>query len=609
MSPLPSDAPAREYERRRAAHAARAELAERASRRTSNLRVLAFLALLAALAAVLARALHPAWLLAPLAAFVALVVRHDHVDRARARAAAAVDLYARGLARLRGDPPGPGAPHGQGLAPPDHPYAADLDLFGPGSLFERLAADLTPQGERALAGWLLAPAAVPELRQRHVALRELHDRLDLREDLARLAGEAAQGLDPARLRAWGDAPPPRLRALAAALGLLSALALALLALTDHGPLPLLVMLGLGAIVGHQTAPIVERAAGRAADPLRGLTALARLLRRLDREPLTAPALVERQRLLAGAAAAIAALARRVDWLAARESPLFLPVDLLGLWSLHWALAIDRWRRVHGPQISAWLAAFGEIEALLALARRAYEAPADPLPELVEGPAPVLVADDLRHPLLPGCVPNSLALGAPLRVLMVSGSNMSGKSTLLRALGVNVVLALAGAPVSAARLRLSPLAVGATLRVEDSLQGHASRFYAELARLRRLMDLARAADPPLLFLLDEIFHGTNSHDRRIGAEALLRALVDAGAIGLCTTHDLALAEAITDLGERAANVHFEDHLDGGRLAFDYRMRPGVVRRSNALALMRALGLLPAEGAAPGAPRAPLERPAD
>jgi DNA mismatch repair ATPase MutS len=166
--------------------------------------------------------------------------------------------------------------------------------------------------------------------------------------------------------------------------------------------------------------------------------------------------------------------------------------------------------------------------------------------------------------------------------------MSGKSTLLRSVGVNAVLAQAGAPVRARRLRLSGLAVGATLRVQDSLQAGRSRFAAELERLRQLLGLARGA-PALLFLLDELFQGTNSHDRRIGAEALVRALVRAGAVGLVTTHDLALTHIADRLAPQAANVHFEDHLEAGVMAFDYRMRPGVVRSSNALALMRAVGI--------------------
>ena len=184
--------------------------------------------------------------------------------------------------------------------------------------------------------------------------------------------------------------------------------------------------------------------------------------------------------------------------------------------------------------------------------------------------------------------NDLHLGDPVRVLIVSGSNMSGKSTLLRTVGINAVLALAGAPVRARQLRISPLALGATVRILDSLQAGSSHFYAEITRLRVLMDLARGPRP-LLFLLDEIFHGTNSHDRQIGAAAIIRGFLNRGAIGLVTTHDLALTHIADSLAPQAANVCFEDQLENGQLVFDYCMRPGVVQKSNALALMRAIGL--------------------
>jgi DNA mismatch repair ATPase MutS len=204
--------------------------------------------------------------------------------------------------------------------------------------------------------------------------------------------------------------------------------------------------------------------------------------------------------------------------------------------------------------------------------------------------PCFVGEGLGHPLIPEarCVRNDVRLGETLRVLIVSGSNMSGKSTLLRTVGINAVLALAGAPVRARQLRLSSLAIGATLRIQDSLQAGSSRFYAEITRLRLLTDLARGP-LPLLFLLDEILQGTNSHDRRIGAEAIIRSLIDCGALGLVTTHDLALAHIAEALAPRATNVHFADHLEDGKLVFDYRMRPGVVRKSNALELMRSVGL--------------------
>jgi DNA mismatch repair ATPase MutS len=269
--------------------------------------------------------------------------------------------------------------------------------------------------------------------------------------------------------------------------------------------------------------------------------------------------------------------------------MFAPIAFVLLLRPQLAIAIDRWHALYGSAVAEWLRAVGETEALAALATFAYERPEDRFPELVEA-GPLYEAEGLGHPLIaaPVAVRNDVRLGAGgSRVIIVSGSNMSGKSTLLRSVGVSVVLALAGAPVTATRLRLSALVLGATLHIEDSLQAGHSRFFAEILRIRLIADAARGT-VPLLFLLDEILHGTNSHDRRIGAEGIVRALVALGAIGLVTTHDLALTELSSTLGS-AVNMHFEDRLENGKMIFDYRMRPGVVEHSNALALMRAIGL--------------------
>jgi DNA mismatch repair ATPase MutS len=286
---------------------------------------------------------------------------------------------------------------------------------------------------------------------------------------------------------------------------------------------------------------------------------------------------------------IARLNRLIDMLDARRNMIFAPLAALLLWPLQFAIAIERWRQSSGPAVARWLAAVGELEALSSLAGYSYEHPHDPFPELVEGEAR-FEAEGLGHPLIPESrsVRTDLQLSAELCVLVVSGSNMSGKSTLLRTVGTNTVLALAGAPVRARRLCLSPLQVGASIRIQDSLQAGASRFYAEITRLRQIVELTDG-ELPVLFLLDEILHGTNSHDRRIGAEGVVRGLVERGAIGLVTTHDLALARIAEELAPRAANVHFEDHLEGGKISFDYLLRPGVVQRSNALELMRSVGL--------------------
>jgi DNA mismatch repair ATPase MutS len=263
-----------------------------------------------------------------------------------------------------------------------------------------------------------------------------------------------------------------------------------------------------------------------------------------------------------------------------------------LWTTQLSLAVEAWRRTFGPAVARWLAAVGEIEALAALSTFAFEHPELPFPEVRDEALPARCEGEaVGHPLLPARtrVSNDVALGgAHASLLIVSGSNMSGKSTLLRTVGVNVVLALAGAPVCARRFVVSRLAIGGTLRIHDSLQEGRSRFYAEITRLRQIVDLA-AGPIPALFLVDELLSGTNSHDRRIGAQGILRGLLERGAIGLATTHDLALTEMPAGLGSAAANVHFEDELRDGRMFFDYRMRPGVVRKSNALALMRAVGL--------------------
>ncbi len=283
------------------------------------------------------------------------------------------------------------------------------------------------------------------------------------------------------------------------------------------------------------------------------------------------------------------MTRLIELLDSRDNWLLRLAGPPLLYSTQLAFAIEAWRAESGPDVRRWIEAMGEFEALSAFAGYAYERPLDPFPEFSVGEV-CFEAEGLGHPLLPEtrCVRNNLRFGDGLRLLVVSGSNMSGKSTLLRSAGVSAVMAMAGAPVRARRLLLSPLTVGASIRTNDSLQDGTSRFYAEITRLRKLIDLA-AGPRPLLFLIDEMLNGTNSHDRRIGAEAVVRGLIERGAIGLVTTHDLALTEISTAMGPRAANVHFEDHLEAGRITFDYIMQPGVVTKSNALELMRSVGL--------------------
>ncbi len=604
-APRDEQAPAREpravLEERRTARRAEVAALERRDARIAAARLAAFAALVAAAVAALAlHRLHPAWLAAPAAGFLALVLLHDRGLRALARARRAVAFHDASLSRLDGRWPGTGDA-GERYASDDHLYARDLDLFGKGSLFELLCTARTRPGADALASWLLAPAPASEVRARQRAVAELAPRVGLREELAVLGEDVRAEIHPDRLARWAEAPralPPWLVAPALALAAASVGALVLwLAEALHPAAFALAVASEWALLRAVRAPM-RGVLGGVERPGAELELLSQLLARLEREPFRDERLAALQGALgrgrdAAASARIGALGRIVERAGWAENQLFAPVAFLLLWRLQAALAVERWRAAHGSAIRAWLAAAAELEALSSLAAHAFLHPGDPFPELADGDGAsqgaVYEGEALGHPLLPTdrCVPNDVRLGPKSRLLVVSGSNMSGKSTLLRTVGANAVLALAGAPVRAGRLRLSPLHVGATLRIQDSLAEGRSRFWAEITRLRALMDVA-ATRPPVLFLLDELLAGTNSRDRRAGAEALLRALLARGAVGLVTTHDLALSEIAAVIAE-VGNCHFEDEVRGGEVVFDYRLRPGVVTHSNALALMRAVGL--------------------
>ena len=574
----------------------------------SGARLAAVLAALGLGVAAIKGAIAPAGALAPVLLFVVLVVVHERVVRRVRQQETLALLYRAGIARIDDQWAGRGdAGERFEAAAATHLYAADLDIYGRGGLYELLNVARTPIGQRTLARWLEAPASAAEARARQAAVAELAPRLDLREQLTLAGGAVATDVREEALSMWATAPVPglprRLGLLRLALLALAIATAVLVVLWATGRLPVWPAATAAAITGlgarrwrGSVAAIIGGVEKRSAE----MGLLVRAMACLEREDFRAPFLRDLRRDLdvegQPPSVRVARLARQVGWLDARRNQ-FMALLLAPLqWSTHLALAIENWRRANGIAVVRWMEAVGTLDALLALASFAFENPDYPFPTIRDisdagsDATPLFDARGLGHPLLPKSrrVVNDVVLGAERRLMIVSGSNMSGKSTLLRSVGANVVLALCGAPVCARALTLSPLQVGATLRINDSLQEGKSRFYAELTRLKQIVDRA-TAQPPLLFLLDEILHGTNSHDRRIGAEAILRGLVARGAIGLVTTHDLALTEVANTLGARAVNVHFEDHLENGVMTFDYAMKPGVVRKSNALALMRAIGL--------------------
>ncbi|MDQ3331890.1 MAG: DNA mismatch repair protein MutS, partial [Planctomycetota bacterium] len=528
------------------------------------------------------------------------VAWHGRVLKTHRKAVRGIAYFERGLDRLSGAWPGVGA-EGERYRDATHPYADDLDLFGRGSLFQRLWQGATRLGEDRLAAWLLTPADHDTVQARQAAVEELRERYDLREAIGLLDSSESDG-NQNLLRAWAGVPSRPISSAVRGVAVLLSLTFwsGLLAWSlDAAPVswPVAAYAACLMLTFVMRGRITE-AVGRLDRAEAGLSKLSDVLHIAEVETFRSPFLSDVQSRLKTEAvpcskriAELHRLSHRFD--AALFNQFFAPIAITFGMPIHLAHAAEVWRERFGSAVPRWLDAAGDFEAILSLAGYAAEHPHDPWPEITTDGA-LFVATRLGHPLLPEsqCVRNDVSLGEPIRLLVVSGSNMAGKSTFLRSVGLNAVLAFAGAPVRATSLRLSPLQLGSVIRVSDSLQSGKSLFFAAIERLKRVAGFA-GQQPPLLFLLDELLAGTNSHDRLIGADAILRRLLDDGAIGIVTTHDLALTEIADELSPVAANVHFRDVLVGNTMQFDYTLRPGVVDRGNALALMRLVGLMPVE----------------
>ncbi len=485
---------------------------------------------------------------------------------------------------------------GERFLDPAHPYARDLDIFGAASVFQYLSTSRTRAGEESLANWLLRDAPIQEILARQAAVRDLAPRLKFREHIASAGESVRSGVHPDALVAWGKAKSiltsPTTRIATSALALLWILSI--VAWIGWGsPLPALFLSLLNFGYAHRIAARLDRAVAGIEKAAGDLQLLATVLALLESESFTAPKLMEMQRALRCEgicpSQAIRRLARLADLIESRHSLFARPLDLVTFWSAQLVFLAERWQRRFGPELQVWIDAVGELEALASLSSFAFEHPDYAYPQFVDA-GPRFDAECLAHPLLPNgkAVDNDLCLGAESQLMILSGPNMAGKSTFIRAVGVNAVLAQCGAPVRARRLTMSPLQVAASICILDSLSGGVSRFYAEIRRLKMIADLAQGT-LPVLFLLDELLSGTNSHDRLIGTEFVLRELVEHRALGIVSTHDLALTRIPETMNGRAFNSHFEDRIEGEALLFDYRLKPGVVQTSNALKLMRAIGL--------------------
>jgi hypothetical protein len=540
----------------------------------------------------------PWWLLAVVLLYFALVVFHERAVRSRDSAQSSVVFYRQGLERIEDRWAGTGQ-SGERFLDARHPYTDDLDIFGRGCLFELLSSARMPMGENRLAQWLRSPSALADILERQTLVTMLGEKLDLREHLAIIGGELCAKLDPETLTTWAEAdqvlPLGITRWLAIAVAIAVAIALGFL-LASRNFLPLLVVLVPAAILRYKLREHARVVLDGVACNADGLVLFSLILKRLEQEDLSSPQLRRFGESLGGkhqhASHLVRRLARIVYWSDARKGFLGHMLDLPFLYTAQVAFAAESWRRHFGSRMRGWIDAAAEMEALLSVAAYSFEHPSDPFPEFDDASDSTSIFDgcDLGHPLIASslCLRNSVRLDQSARILLVSGSNMSGKSTFLRTVGINTVLALAGAPIRGKSLRLTPFSLGTRIRSSDSLQEGRSNFFTEVLRIRQVFDLAKER-PPALFLFDELLEGTNSADRRIGAEGILRGLLARGALGIVTTHDLALTEMGPTLGPVVHNSHFQDYVEEGQMRFDYTLREGVVTQGNAVELMRLIGL--------------------
>jgi hypothetical protein len=562
-----------------------------------------------------------AYLLLPIVLLIALFAWHERTLRALRENADLRRYYERGVSRLEDRWFAPvtsaktktrAAPledTGERFLTSEHPYARDLDLFGAGSVYHLLCTARTRAGRDTLAEWLLQPAPIDEILRRQESVRELTPLLDFREALT-LAGAALEekvertGSPAESLAVWSESTVsvPRTLLLPALL-IAVAWTASVVGWSIYGGVnwsaALILMSAASRIFGSRSKVQVKQSAARIEAASGDIDVLVQVLLVMEQQAFTSEKLVGLQKQVRGSgpdaktkspSQALADLGKRIDWLSSADNWFVKIFDGFIHWRLQAVIAIENWRVLHGASVRGWLQAIGEMEALTAIAVYAYEHPGDAFPLLVADKAACFDAEDFAHPLLPRAraVRNSMRLDEAMQLIVISGPNMAGKSTFIRSVGVNAVLAQAGAPVRARRLQMSRLNVAASICILDSLQGGLSRFYAEILRLKDIDALSRA-EVPVLFLLDELLSGTNSHDRRIGTESMVRSLVARHAIGLVTTHDLALAAIAENLDGRAANYHFEDRYEDGKLHFEYKLTPGIVQTSNALALMRSIGL--------------------
>jgi len=603
--PVEDDPVERGYQERADRWQHDADLLEEQRKRLSNFRLMAGGAMIAAaLYWVVTRELSavPAAVIAGVV--LALLVRRYRqltVLWLRAFTLATVNRY--GVARVQRNWAALPEPRSVVL-PEKHPYARDLDLIGRASLQQLIDTTGTTMGSERLVGWLLHPASEPEIAARQEAVREFSGDLDWLQELQQrsLRGE----IDDEKTRAflvWATERPGRMPIFTwlARLSLLASIVIvALAALGKIDSTALVVVFVFNLVLTRALHSRAGQSLDAAIEHGNGIRAYAELLEFLANRPHTAPLLqqIDAPLHVEGVAASEASerLARLLSFGIPRGSLQSYVMQAVIAWDVHLYDQLAKWRARYGAQTPDWLEAIGWYEALGSLANLAHDNPAWAYPT-VSGDTDRIAAEELGHPLIPEGrrVCNDVTLGPPGTFLFVTGSNMSGKSTLLRAIGLDVVLANTGAPVCARAMSLPPVSLWTSVRITDSLEAGVSYYMAELLRLKQVVDAALNPAPDgrrICYLLDEILSGTNTGERQIAARRIIDLLVEHGAIGAVSSHDLDLI-AGGALADKAREVHFSETVtrsDGVLdMTFDYKLRSGLATSTNALKLMELVGI--------------------
>lgn len=488
---------------------------------------------------------------------------------------------------------------------PDHGYTSDLDIFGEKSVFHYINRTVTAMGRDTLAGWLREPANPAQIERRQEAVKELAGKLDFRQDLQAHGTamddtakklESLYGLLEDRYFLLGK------KAFIVFMHLLPVVTVGSLIPVLYFNLPFVVSLGfvfLQLLLNKMYLKKTSHVYRTASRNYKILKAYSAMIEDIENERFKAPELEDLKKELylkeRSASYYIGRLATLLQRFEVRSSEvMYFLVNGFLLWDLHCVYRIERWRAETGSEVRRWFDVIGKMEALSCFANLYFNNPAWSFPRLREGGFGVK-AVLAGHPLIPEAqrVCNDIMLEEGKRIMMVTGPNMAGKSTFLRTVGVNMVLAMAGAPVCAAQFDISPVRLLTSMQTSDSLDKHLSLFYAELQRLKMILDgIKDQADPegqgfPVFFMIDEMLKGTNALDRQKGSIVLVKQLEKLAATGIVATHDLELTKLESDDG--IVNYHFDGYVEGDKLLFDYKLKRGICESFNAVVLMKKIGI--------------------